>query len=383
MTQSTAPLAGVKVVELGLWVAGPAAGGIMADWGASVIKVETSAGDPQRNVYGSVGIDRDIPTPPFEIDNRGKKSVVLNLRDESDMSTLMTLLGEADVLITNMRVAALRRLGLDPTTLTNTFPSLVYGIITGYGLEGPDADRPGYDVGAFWARSGLAHTMVPPGELPPAIRSGQGDHTTAVTLVSGIMAALFDRSRTGKGRVVSTSLLRTGIYTLAWETSTYLRFGKRESTRHRTRSTSPLVNSYMCGDGRALWLLGLEADRHWPGIVEALGLSHLKDDERFVDAKARYKNNEVVIAELDKVFASNTYEHWITRLDEYDVWWAPVNSIPDAVADPQVLASGSFVDMTPHDGEEPYRAVNSPIDFNGYTIAPGPVPRLGEHSPEW
>ena len=383
MTQTAAPLSGIKVIELGLWVAGPAAGGIMADWGASVIKVETASGDPQRNVYGSVGIDKDIPTPPFEIDNRGKKSVVLNLRDDSDMASLMSLLEDADVLITNMRVAALRRLGLDPTTLTEKFPSLVYGIITGYGLEGPDADRPGYDVGAFWARSGLAHTMVPPGELPPAIRNGQGDHTTGITLVSGVMAALFDRTRTGKGRIVSTSLLRTGVYTLAWETSTYLRFGKRESTRHRTKSTSPLVNCYMCSDGRALWLLGLEGDRHWPGIVEALGLQHLENDERFESAKARYKNNEVVISELDGVFATNTFEHWTNRLDEYDVWWAPVNSIPDSAVDPQVIASGAFVAMTPHEGEEPYKAVNTPVDFNGYEIAPGPVPRLGEHSPKW
>ena len=383
MTQSSAPLAGIKVIELGLWVAGPAAGGIMADWGASVIKVETSSGDPQRNVFGSVGIDKDIPTPPFEVDNRGKKSVVLNLRDETDMASLLSLLSEADVFITNMRVAALRRLGLDPDTLTQKFPQLVYGIITGYGLEGPDADRPGYDVGAFWARSGLAHTMVPPGELPPAIRSGQGDHTTGVTLVSGIMAALFDRTRTGQGRIVSTSLLRTGIYTLAWETGTYLRFGKRESTRHRTRVTAPLINCYMCSDGRSLWLLGLEADRHWPGIVDALGLHYLADDERFKDGKARYKNNEVVITELDKVFASNTYDYWVSRLDEHEVWWAPINSIPDSVIDPQVIASGAFVAMTPHDGEEPYRAVNTPVDFNGYTIAPGPVPRLGEHSPKW
>lgn len=383
MSEHAAPLAGVKVIELGLWVAGPAAGGVMADWGANVIKVEPQTGDPQRNVFGSVGIDKDIPTPPFEIDNRGKKSVVLNLRDDNDMATLMTLLAEADVFITNMRVAALARLGLDPEALTQKLPTLVYGIITGYGLEGPDADRPGYDVGAFWARSGLAHTMVPPGELPPAIRNGQGDHTTGITLVSGIMAALFDRSRTGKGRIVSTSLLRTGIYTLGWETSTFLRFGRRESTRHRSRSTAPLVNSYMCSDGRGLWLLGLEADRHWPGIVAALDIVDLAQDERFVDAKARYKNNEAVIAELDKVFASNTYEYWTKRLDDNDVWWAPINSIPDAIADPQVIASGAFVDMTPHEGEAPYKAVNSPVDFDGYEIVPGAVPRLGEHSPNW
>jgi crotonobetainyl-CoA:carnitine CoA-transferase CaiB-like acyl-CoA transferase len=148
-TTGTGPLTGVRVVELGVWVAGPAAGGIMADWGADVIKVEAASGDPQRAVFGSLGLDGAMPVPPFEVDNRGKRSVVLDLREFDDYAVLDRLLSTADVLITNMRPGALERLDLGPDVVCARHPRLVYGAITGYGLDGADRDRAGYDVGAF------------------------------------------------------------------------------------------------------------------------------------------------------------------------------------------------------------------------------------------
>lgn len=377
------PLQGIRVVELGMWVAAPAASGVLADWGADVIKVESPAGDPQRAVFGALGIAGQSGNPPFEIDNRGKRSVVLDLRSEQGMADMHALLAEADVFITNVRPGALERLGLDHEALCAKYPRLVYGIITGYGLEGPEADRAGYDIGAFWARSGLAHTLVAPDEMPPPVRSGQGDHTTGLALVGGVMAALFDRERTGKGRLVATSLLRTGIYTLGWDTGVYLRFGKRTSTKARSKNPSPQMLNYKAADGRSFWLIGLEADRHWPGLLDAIERHDLADDPRYVNAKERMANCESLIAELDAHFATQPYAHWVARFDQFDVWWAPVNSIPEAVADPQVIASGAFVEMTPRDGEAPYRAVNSPVDFGGYTITPGPVPNLGEHDASW
>lgn len=380
---SNAPLHGVKVVELGVWVAGPAATGIMADWGADVVKVEPPAGDPQRAVFGALGVADQNGVPPFEIDNRGKRSVVCDLRSVEGMTQMMLLLAEADVFVTNVRPAGLARLGLDAATLMEKFPRLVYGIITGYGLEGPDVDRAGYDIGAFWARSGLAHTMVAPDEFPPAIRSGQGDHTTALSLASGVMAALFDRERTGKGRMVSTSLLRTGIYTLGWDVGVYLRFGKRQSTKRNRENPSPMMNCYRASDGRAFWLLGLEADRHFPGLIQAIEREDLATVENFKNARARSVNAAEFTAVLDAHFATQTYDYWTTRFDLYDVWWAPLNSIAEAVNDPQVIASGAFVDMAPRDGEAPYRAVNSPVDFSDYSPTYGPVPQLGEHDPAW
>ena len=373
------PLSGVRVIELGVWVAGPACAGVLADWGAEVINVEPPEGDPQRKIFGALGQSDQPAVPPFEIDNRGKKSVVIDLRDPSGLAQMYELLAGADAFVTNVRLAALGRLGLDPETVRAKFPKLVYGIITGYGLVGPDAHRPGYDLGGYWARSGLAHTLVPPGANPPANRSGQGDHVTAMSLVAGVSAALFDAQRTGKGRLVSTSLLRNGMYNIGWDIGIQLRFGKRESTRAREHGRAPLMLNYFAGDGRAFWLLALEGDRHWPSLVAAVDSDALRVPQ-FESAKMRLANNTELIAVLDELFAQRSFEEWTRRFDEHDVWWAPVNSIVDVIADPQARAAGAFVAMTPRDGEDPYEAVNNPVDFDGYTLQPGAVPRLGEHT---
>jgi crotonobetainyl-CoA:carnitine CoA-transferase CaiB-like acyl-CoA transferase len=377
------PLQGVKVIEMGVWVAGPAATGLMADWGADVIKVEPPTGDPQRFVFGALGVADQKGVPPFEIDNRGKRSVVLDLRNDDDLQKMFALLEDADVFVSNVRPAGLARMGLDPESLTKRFPRLVYGQLTGYGTSGPDVDKAGYDIGAFWSRSGLAHTTVAPDELPPAIRSGQGDHTTGLSMAAGVLAALFDRERTGKGRVVSTSLLRTGIYTLGWDVGVYLRFGKRQSTKSSRKNPAPQMNCYRCADGRAFWLLGLEADRHFPGLLKAIGREELAGVENFKNARARSINAGEFTTVLDEHFATQDYAYWTAKFDENDVWWAPLNSIAEAVADPQVIASGAFVEMTPQPDEAPYRAVNSPVDFSGYSPKYGPVPNLGEHEPKW
>ena len=374
------PLTGFRVVELGVWVAGPAAAGLLADWGANVIKVEPPAGDPQRRVFGALGVADQQGVPPFEIDNRGKRSVVLDLQTPEGREQMERLLADADVFVTNVRPDALGRLGLAHADVMARHPRLVYASLTGYGLDGPDAGRAGYDLGGFWARSGVAHTLVPPGEHPPAIRSGMGDHVTGISLVSGVLAKLLERERTGVGGLVATSLLRAGMYTIGWDIGIVLRYGKRESTRPRERSRGPLVNCYRAGDGRGFWLLLLEGDRHWPKLIAALDRADMGDDPRFVDAKARLQNSPELIAELDETFAGYTFDDLTARFDAHDVWWAPLNSIYDVIDDPQAIAAGAFVDMTPHEGEAPYRAVNGPIDFDGYTFRPGPVPRLGEHT---
>jgi crotonobetainyl-CoA:carnitine CoA-transferase CaiB-like acyl-CoA transferase len=376
------PLTGYRVVELGVWVAGPAAAGLMADWGADVIKVEPPAGDPQRRVFGALGIADQSGVPPFEIDNRGKRSVVLDLQTADAREQMEQLLASADVFVTNIRPDALERLGLGHDAVIARHPRLVYASLTGYGLDGPERNRAGYDIGAFWARSGLAHTLVPPDQLPPGLRSGMGDHITGITLLSGVLAKLLERERTGTGGLVATSLMRTGMYTLGWDIGIVLRFGKRESTRSRERSRGPLVNAYRSGDGRGFWLLLLEADRHWPKLVAALGMDELAADERYADARQRLANSETLIAELDEAFARFTFDDLIARFDAHDVWWAPINSIFDVIADPQAQANGAFVAMTPREGEAPYRAVNGPVDFGGREFHPGPVPTLGEHTAE-
>jgi len=374
-------LDGVRVVELTAWVAGPAAAGVLADWGADVVKVEPATGDPQRAIFGAIGAREQTSVPPFELDNRGKRSVVLDLRSGAGQEAMDRLLERADVFVTNMRVAALERLGLGPAEVRERHPSIVYGIITGYGLDGPDAHRPGYDVGAFWARSTLAASVVPPGVMPPAIRSGLGDHVTGMTLAGGICGALFDRQRTGDGHLVSTSLLRTGLYCAGWDLAILMRFGRLQSTRSREAHPTPLVNCYAASDGTGFWLLGLEGDRHWPGLVAALDRPELAEDERFRSGRDRALNAGDLIAELDVAFAGREMDHWVARFDEHDVWWAPINTPRSALEDPQVIASGAFVEMPDGPGE-PVRSVASPIDIDGARQRPGPSPALGAHTAE-
>jgi crotonobetainyl-CoA:carnitine CoA-transferase CaiB-like acyl-CoA transferase len=374
------PLSGYRIVELGMWVAGPAAAGLMADWGAEVIKVEPPTGDPQRAIFGALGLADIRGVPPFEIDNRGKQSVVIDLRTEEGLESMRALLATADVFITNVRPGALERLGLDHESVLARFPRLVYGSLTGYGLQGPERDRAGYDVGAFWARSGMAHSLVPPDQMPPAIRGGLGDHVTGIALAAGVLAKLLERERTGSGGLVATSLLRTGMYTIAWDIGIQLRFAKRESTRTRERTRAPLMNCYRAGDGRAFWLLTLEGDRHWPNLVAALNQPGLGEDIRFTTAKDRLANSVELVAALDHEFAQRTFIDIVESFDNHDVWWAPINSIVDVINDPQARAAGAFVEMQAHPGEDSYVAVNSPVDFGVPVARRARVPKLGEHT---
>ncbi|MET0913439.1 MAG: CoA transferase, partial [Acidimicrobiales bacterium] len=159
------PLHGIRVVEMGVWVAGPAAGGILADWGADVVKIEPPSGDPARLFGKLLGGDMDA-NPPFELDNRSKRSVVLDVTNEDGRATALELIAAADVFLTNIRPAALERVGLDPDTLLAEDERLVYALITGFGLEGPDADKQAYDIAAWWSRSGIASLLTPPGADP-------------------------------------------------------------------------------------------------------------------------------------------------------------------------------------------------------------------------
>ncbi len=381
----TGPLAGIRIVELGVWVAGPAAAGIAADWGADVIKIEARAGDPMRRMLAVTGGGGDtLPSPPFDLDNRGKRSVVLDLESDEGRAAMHKLLASADVFLTNLRPDAVERLGLGPDALRAAHPRLVYASVTGYGREGPETWRAGYDVGAFWARSGLAALAVPPDEPQIQFRGGVGDHITAITMLSGILGALLQRERTGEGTLVETSLLRTGIYCLGWDLGIKLRFGKLADTAPRTKQTNPMINVYRTADDRWFWLLGVEADRMWPKLLAAIDRKPWADDERFTNARQRRYNCEALIAELDALFATKTRDEWTARFDEHDVWWAPVNTPDDLLSDPQALAAGAFVDVPEGAGSAAHRAVATPVRFGSDDGARprGGVPALGEPTDE-
>ena len=180
---------------------------------------------------------------------------------------------------------------------------------------------------------------------------------------------------------MSTSLLRTGLYCAGWDLGVLLRFGKLESTRARHESRTPLVNCYAAADGAAFWLLGLESDRHWPRARRRARPPDLAADERFATAPARLEHCAALVAELDVAFASRPMAEWAERFDAHDVWWAPINNPRTVLDDPQVEASGAFVEMSDDDGET-CRAIASPVDFDDLALKPGPVPRLGEHNAE-
>ncbi|MEU1513369.1 CoA transferase [Streptomyces sp. NPDC005811] len=374
------PLEGISVVELGMWVAAPAAATMLADWGADVIKVEAPTGDPNRYTLRHVGQDIDS-APPFETDNRGKRGIVLDLRSEDGRQVLARLLERADVFVTNLRPGALERLGLDPDELRERHPRLVVGTLTGYGWAGAERDRAGYDVSAFWARPGIAAMLNPAGEPPPGIRPGLGDRTAAANLVAGVLAALLRRERTGEGGVVDVSLLRSGTYANGNDLALQNFFGRRGRTRPRTEHESPLYNCYRAADDRWFWLVGLEGGRHWPGVVRALGREDLSDDERFATGKARRGHVRELIAVFDEEFAERPLEEWAARFDAEGVWWAPVQTLAEVSADPQAEAVGAFVEQPGMGDAPPLRTVATPVRFWGVDDKPRTgAPTLGEHT---
>lgn len=377
------PLAGIKVVELGFWVAGPACAGILADWGAEVVKVEPMTGDPMRGMAHSwkAYFGRD-ENPPFELDNRGKRSIGLDYGTPDGKAVLLDLIDGADVFVTNLRIPALTRAGLDHATLAARNPRLVYASISGLGLVGPDADRPAYDVGSFWSRAGVAAALTPEGQPLPYQRGGMGDHMTGLAAAGGVMAALFARERTGMGQQVATSLLRIGAYMMGWDLNLALRFGAPTVAMSRDSAPNPVINTYTASDGKRFWLLGLEGDRHWPFLLKAIDRPDLGDDERFAEITVRGLNAAALIAELDQVFATRTRAEWTDRFDDAGLWWAPVQSTHELVDDPQAHAAGCFVDTPLPDGTSGWMPA-TPVDFSlDSWTADAPSPEFGQHTEE-
>jgi crotonobetainyl-CoA:carnitine CoA-transferase CaiB-like acyl-CoA transferase len=372
-------LKGLKVVEFATYIAAPGAGGIMADWGAEVIKVEPPAGDPIRGFFTTIGHVSDS-NPVFELDNRGKKGVVLDTSKPEGRAALVRLVKDADIFLTNVRPAALKRARLDWESLKAENPKLIYASVTGYGLQGADADKPGFDVASFWSRSGMLGLTTPKGAEPFPIRTGMGDHVTSLATVSAILAAVIERGRTGVGRLVETSLLRTGVYAIGADMAIQLRFGRVASNRPRADAINPLANFFMTRDGRWLCLVPRQGSTDWPALAKALDREDLLEDERFKGAKARRTHGPAFVAELDAAFAALDYDTVAERLDAIDMVWSPVQRAAEVADDPQAEAAGCFVQTPDGDGGA-FRAPASPARFPGADHDPrSPAPSLGQHT---
>jgi crotonobetainyl-CoA:carnitine CoA-transferase CaiB-like acyl-CoA transferase len=374
-------LQGLKVVDFSAYIAGPGAAGIMADWGADVVKVERPGGDAMRHAFADVKSDI-ASNPTFELDNRGKRGIVLDITKPTGRDALAKLAETADVFLTNTRPASLRRYGLDDATLRAANRRLVYCVITGYGLEGPDAHLPGFDVTAFWGRAGVAAMTTPKGMEPFMLRSGVGDHTTSLATVSAIMAALWAREKTGEGRMVQTSLLASGVYVMGSDLAVQLRLGRLASMRTRDNPMNALANFYRSAEGRWFVHNPRGGSGGWEAFCAAAGREDLIKDERFASGKARRANARELCAELEAGFAALPFAEIARRLDAADLVWAPLQTPAEVTADPQVAAAGAWVEIDDGAGGT-WRAPAAPAVFPGEEngVRP-PAPALGQHTRE-
>ena len=337
-------LDGIRVIEAATFIAGPAAAMILGEFGADVVKIEPPDGDPFRQ---SVGAPGNPPTPfnyPFNMDNRHKGSVVLDLKQNGDRVRLYDMVGEADVFITNSPLGTRARLGIRDEDLLPLNERLIYASVTAYGETGPEAARTGFDSTALWARSGLMDMVRPAPDAPPA-RSlpGMGDHPTAMTLFAAVMMALYRRERTGKGGAVSTNLMANGLWWNAFQTSAILCGAEHKRRPSREDAANALHNLYRCGDGRWFHLVLLPEDRNWPKLVAALGKPEWLDDLRYRDRPARVANRHALIADLDAVFAARDWPEWREILIRHAVSFGEIGTLADIPNDAQMRESGALI----------------------------------------
>ena len=374
-------LEGLKVIEMATYVAAPAAGAMLRDWGAEVIKVEPLNGCPMRRFFE--GMKSNVPiegNPIFTLDNRGKKGISINTSDEKGADIVRDLIKDADIFLTNVRPQSLESAKLDHESLLKVNPKLIYCSLTGYGLEGEEKNRPGFDVAAYWSRSGMAHLTQRKGEEPLPIRTASGDHITAISTVSGILAAVYERTKTGKGKVVETSLLRTGIYSLSSDMALQLKFGRVPSTKKRDEQINPIFNFFKTKDDRWICLSPRAGgDYDLPKAVRALGKEEWLKNEKFNTNQARRENAKEFIDEMDRAFSQYTMSEWGEKLDEQDLIWSPVQNLKEVSKDKQAIDSGAFSEVEDQDCDENYSTVSSPVRFHNSDDGPkGPAPKLGQ-----
>ncbi|MDB9926265.1 CoA transferase [Hyphomicrobiales bacterium] len=374
-------LEGLKVIEMATYVAAPAAGAMLRDWGADVTKIEPLNGCPMRRFFE--GMKSNVPiegNPIFTLDNRGKKGITINTSDQKGADIVRKMINDADVFLTNVRPQSLESAKLDHKTLMKINPRLIYCSLTGYGLEGEEKNKPGFDIAAYWSRSGMAHLTQRKGEEPLPIRTASGDHITAISTVSGILAALYERENTGVGKLVETSLVRTGIYSIGSDMALQLKFGRVPSTKNRDQQINPLFNFFKTKDDRWICLSPRAGgDYDMPKVVRAIGKEEWLNNDKFNSNQARRENASEFIKEMDKAFSNHTLSEWGNKLDAEDLVWSPVQNLKEVSMDSQAIASGAFSEVEDQDCSESYKTVSSPVRFHNSDDGPkGPAPKLGQ-----
>ena len=373
---------GLKVVDMASFIAGPASTTVLSDFGADVIKVEPPGiGDPYRYFY------RTPPNPPldtnytWQLTNRNKRSLVVDLKNPKAADVLVRLAKWADVFVTNFPPRVRKGLKVNYDDLSALNPRLIYADITGYGENGPEADKPGFDITAYWARSGLMEFTRNAGSPPAIPVPGIGDHATAISLYAGIVTGLYRRERTGKGCAVMTSLIAEGAWATAAWLEAALAGAKFSGLMNRTKPENPLAGgSYQTSDGRWLLLACVESDKNWPVFAKAVGRDDLAADARFASTDARATNAAALVAELDCVFGAEPLAYWKRNLDAARLPYGVVQIPDEIVKDPQLIANDIIVPLS-DGGKTPRYTVNSPISIReAPKVAPRLAPELGAHT---
>ncbi len=379
------PLAGIKVVEVSMWAFVPAAGAVLADMGAEVVKIEPHAGDPMRSLtYCGIAPGAYGFTFLWEIFNRGKRSMAVDLNVAGATEVLHRLLEDADVFLVSLLPSARRKLKIDVEDIRSRHPRLIYAVGSGQGASGPEADKGGYDSLSFWARGGVASAVTPAGAPHVLGQPGGafGDSISGAILAGGIAAALAQRATTGKVSVVDASLLGTSMWVMQTGIVGAALAGVNELPKlSRDVVPNPLVNSYRTADGRFIALCMLQGQRYWPGFCEAAGRPDLIDDPRFDSDESRATNLQACVAALDDLFAGHTLEEWQTILARQEGQWNIVQQAGELARDPQALANRFIQDVDYGDGRT-IKMVSTPLQFDRHALDARPAPGLGAHSDE-
>ena len=370
---------GVRVIELAQYVFVPGAGVLLADQGAEVIKVEsTGTGDPYRTL--KVGDGREVGTTnlAMEQNNRGKKSIAIDLKSAEGREVLLKLIETADVFLTSLRPKALRGLRLDVDDLRARNPKIIYARGNGLGFRGAEADKPGFDASSFWARGGLSHAFTLPGNAPTPPRPAFGDHSGSMALAFGIAGALFKRAMTGEGTVVDTSLLSTAV----WMLSSDVTYNQVPGYQMHPKVVSrfPLMEVYKTKDERLIQMMLLDPRPHWHSFCALVGLDHLVEDPKFADNVARMQNAAELSGLIAAKIGAKTWLEWKDAFDAWDAPWELIRTIDDVCADPMVHANEMIFDLDV--GENIVKVVAGPAGFDGNAapIVRRGSPGMGEHT---
>lgn len=347
------PLEGIKIIELCNYVAAPIVGRICADMGAEVIKIEGRGGDAWRAMCASHTRTQYDENPVFDVVNVGKKSISLNTKTEEGREIFFKLLEKADVLITNTRDKSLKKIGFDYDSLKERFPRLIYATLTGYGYEGPDCDAPGFDNIAFWQRAGFVADMAikSEGSYPVNTRYAMGDTITGTTLFGAVMAALYQREKTGKGDFVTMSLYGAGIW--AFGGSIIMAEKPYCHPFPEIRNMGIATNlAYKCSDDEWIRCTILEYSRYSPKFFEAIGLAKEMEELGIDNVDKLVDMAETVVPMFEKAFLKKTSKEWLKIFSDLDIVSGKVGHFADVLEDEQAWANDYLQKYHCTNGEE-------------------------------